>query len=354
MWSNSVEERLQHMYLERDYLRVIDNAILNIEILNSRYHSNDFLRNSRNNRNFHRNRRNRTWNTWSSPNRNYIFSSGVTPPPAPPSVPPPPPPPPPPIRRPFSNSLSLYTRPPTRLPTTTTQTNTLNDNINNFINNTLYTPSRPDYPTFNQVSSATTIMNFSDLSNNNCTICPISRDTFEPNDIIIRINHCGHVFKKDSLLVWFETNSRCPVCRHDIRQRQSSTQPQSRISLPITNSTNNNVTGSTGATVNTTNPISSPINWNYPNSTDTSNLLSNIGRNFLNYDISNNDLDANLNNILTENLTNVLDNIGSSVFENLAGSVEQALSQTFYNDLSNNNLATTLEYTMEFPTGRLT
>ena len=353
MWSNSVEERLQHMYLERDYLRVIDNAILNIEILNSRYHSNDFLRNNRNNRNnrnsrsFNRYRRNRTWNAWSNPNRNYIFSSGVTQPPVPPPTPPPPPPPLPPP--PTSNTFSFYTRPTN----TTRQTNTLND----FINNTLYTPSRPDYPTFNQVSSATTVMNFSDLSNNNCTICPISRDTFEPNDTIIKINFCGHVFKKDGLLSWFETNSRCPVCRHDIRRTVPTRQPPRQ---PTVNQdlSNNNVSGSTGGTNNTTNPISSPLNnfFNnrYSNSTDISNLYSNIGRNFLNYDLSNNDLDVNLNNILTENLTNVLDNIGTSVIENLAGSVEQALTQTLYTDLSNNNLATTLEYTMEFPPGRLT
>jgi len=327
MWNNSVEERLQHLYLERDYLRTLDNALLNIEILNSRYHSNEFLRNNRNNRSFNRHRRNnRTWNSFSNPNRNYIFGSG--------NIPPPPPPPP---RPPISNSFSFYTRPRT----TTTQTNTLNDNINNFINNTLYTPTRVDFPTFNQVTSSTTVMNFSELSNNNCTICPISRDTFLPNDTIIRINHCGHVFKKDSLLSWFETNSRCPVCRHDIRHRPPTRQP------PIQNLSNNNLT----STNNTTNP--SPIGNLFNNiySNSTSNLISNISRSFLNYDLSNNDLDANLNNILTENLTSVLDNIGSSVIENLAGSVEQALSQSLYTDLSN-NLTTSLEYTMEFPPGR--
>ena len=158
MFNNSVEERLQHMYLERDYLRTLDNVLLNIEIINSRYHSNDFLRNNRINRHFNRSRRNnRTWNSWSNPNRNHIFSSGNT-------IPPPLPP--------LSNSFSFYTRP------RTTSTNTLNDNINNFINNTLHTPSRPNFPTYNQVSSSTTTMDFSDLSNNTCTICPISRDNF--------------------------------------------------------------------------------------------------------------------------------------------------------------------------------
>tara|TARA_Y100001970_G_scaffold294168_1_gene447873 strand:- start:1507 stop:2517 length:1011 start_codon:yes stop_codon:yes gene_type:complete len=331
MWSNSNEERLQHMYLERDYLRTIDNVLLNIEILNSRYHTNDFLRNSRNNRNNRRNNRNRTWNSWTRPNRNYIYSSGTHSTPIPPPPPPPLPPPPPPIFPP----PNLWSRPSTRM-NTSTNTN-LGENLTNFINNTLYTPSRPDFPTYNQVIRATTTTNFSDLSNNNCTICPISRDNFEPNDIVLQINHCGHIFKKNSLLSWFETNSKCPVCRYDIRQQQPNVQQPNVRQLR-------------------TNRILAPTTTNtYSNSTDTTNLYSTLGRNLFNSDLSNNIIfdsnnNNNLNNFITQNLTNVLDNIGSSVIENLAGSVEQALNQTLNTtDLSNNNISTAFGYTLQFP-----
>jgi hypothetical protein len=47
--------------------------------------------------------------------------------------------------------------------------------------------------------------------------CPISLEEFGRNDHILRIRHCKHIFKEESLLNWFRRNVRCPVCRYDIR-----------------------------------------------------------------------------------------------------------------------------------------
>jgi len=47
--------------------------------------------------------------------------------------------------------------------------------------------------------------------------CPISLEEFGRNDNILRIRHCKHIFKEESLLNWFCRNVRCPVCRYDIR-----------------------------------------------------------------------------------------------------------------------------------------
>ena len=47
--------------------------------------------------------------------------------------------------------------------------------------------------------------------------CPITLDQFQLNERILKIRHCGHVFKRDALMSWFQRNVRCPVCRHDIR-----------------------------------------------------------------------------------------------------------------------------------------
>ena len=33
-----------------------------------------------------------------------------------------------------------------------------------------------------------------------------------------RIRHCGHFFHGNCINEWFEINSRCPVCRYDIRE----------------------------------------------------------------------------------------------------------------------------------------
>lgn len=47
--------------------------------------------------------------------------------------------------------------------------------------------------------------------------CPITLESFQENEEICRIRHCGHTFKKPAILSWFQRNVRCPVCRYDIR-----------------------------------------------------------------------------------------------------------------------------------------
>jgi len=46
-----------------------------------------------------------------------------------------------------------------------------------------------------------------------CSICqePISSGGS-------RIRHCGHVHHRTCILCWFSMSTRCPVCRHDIRE----------------------------------------------------------------------------------------------------------------------------------------
>jgi hypothetical protein len=45
------------------------------------------------------------------------------------------------------------------------------------------------------------------------TECPISLEPFEPNAEVAQINRCGHIFNRNELSHWFQTNSRCPTCR---------------------------------------------------------------------------------------------------------------------------------------------
>ena len=48
--------------------------------------------------------------------------------------------------------------------------------------------------------------------------CPISLERFEGDTEVSQIIHCGHIFNREDLNVWFERNVRCPVCRYDIRR----------------------------------------------------------------------------------------------------------------------------------------
>jgi uncharacterized Zn finger protein (UPF0148 family) len=72
-------------------------------------------------------------------------------------------------------------------------------------------------PTENQISSATRNINYGLIENPLNLSCPISLETFESDNDVTQIVHCGHIFNEDSLNQWFQSNVRCPVCRYDIR-----------------------------------------------------------------------------------------------------------------------------------------
>lgn len=82
-------------------------------------------------------------------------------------------------------------------------------------------------PTREQISSSTTLVRFSTISddNNSYSRCPISQESFSENTTVTRINHCGHYFSSFAINRWFEMSTICPVCRHDIRETVS--QPDS-------------------------------------------------------------------------------------------------------------------------------
>ena len=47
--------------------------------------------------------------------------------------------------------------------------------------------------------------------------CPIDLLDFVPEDAILRIRQCGHIFREMNLRRHFRRNPRCPLCRFDIR-----------------------------------------------------------------------------------------------------------------------------------------
>ena len=71
-----------------------------------------------------------------------------------------------------------------------------------------------------EIGRATELSIYSDISTNQL-MCPITQQNFLPNDNILRIRHCGHVFIASRLRQWFRSHHDCPVCRHDIRSTVS-------------------------------------------------------------------------------------------------------------------------------------
>jgi hypothetical protein len=72
------------------------------------------------------------------------------------------------------------------------------------------------------MSTETTPLVFSDIVTPLNTECPIRLEPFEPNSSVVRINRCGHIFYPAGLQHWFDTNSRCPVCRTELRPQSQS------------------------------------------------------------------------------------------------------------------------------------
>ena len=84
-------------------------------------------------------------------------------------------------------------------------------------------------------------------------VCPISLDPFYIGDVVCEIRGCGHVFKRPPLMNWLRRNSRCPVCRYELRNFTEPT--TSTVSTEASSSTSSTVsteaTASTDATAST-------------------------------------------------------------------------------------------------------
>ena len=78
------------------------------------------------------------------------------------------------------------------------------------------------YPTQSQIELATRNVKYCDIVTPINRSCPISLENFNDNDIVTVIRFCGHIFNTEELNRWFTTNCKCPVCRYDIRNYNSS------------------------------------------------------------------------------------------------------------------------------------
>ena len=111
-----------------------------------------------------------------------------------------------------------------------------------FINNTLWTHNPISNPaSINNIVDNTTVHSWKDIKDNydSDERCPIDLSILQDEDTIIKINHCGHIFKRNNIMRWFCLNSKCPVCRYDIRSTRPTTQTD------LSRNTTNNINSST-------------------------------------------------------------------------------------------------------------
>jgi hypothetical protein len=95
--------------------------------------------------------------------------------------------------------------------------NLLTDSLFTFVTETT-TPLQ--MPTSEQIERSTETLSYSreqfQTQTLSDTVCPITLDEFQDGDEILKINVCGHIFKKEALQNWFRRNIICPKCRQSI------------------------------------------------------------------------------------------------------------------------------------------
>ena len=87
-------------------------------------------------------------------------------------------------------------------------------------------------PTREELDRASTLEQCSSTSEDICSIC---QDTFKTDQPIRRLNYCDHSFHKTCVDTWFQTNVKCPMCRHDIRNIHRAPPPPVPDNHRITN-----------------------------------------------------------------------------------------------------------------------
>jgi hypothetical protein len=158
------------------------------------------------------------------------------------------------------------------------------------------------YPTPSQIEAATRNVQYCDILNPINRTCPISLETFTDTDMVSVIRYCGHIFKREQLSTWFQTNCRCPVCRYDIRNYTSNS-----ILLNQTDISNNSIDISNNF-----------VEEEYEETNDNSNSTMNTITSYLDL-LFDNGLNS-LNDNLINEYTNVIENNDANILLNLLNS----------------------------------
>ena len=93
-----------------------------------------------------------------------------------------------------------------------------------------YLPRRELTP--EMLSRETTEYIFNEIDEPNNLACPISLEHFQPEQNVIMINRCKHIFNPNHLRTWFETKTTCPMCRCNLLEPEP--QPVNRFASMAT------------------------------------------------------------------------------------------------------------------------
>ena len=173
-------------------------------------------------------------------------------------------------------------------------------------------------PSIDQINIATTCFPYNfDASYNQCSI---TMEEFEENEIVCKIKHCGHTFKKNAIMNWFERSVRCPICRYDIRNYRE----------PMNSNEDEHEHEDENNNESAESEENDSSNVDEPDSVDNDDAPG---------------LRPTITNVIENELTNVANEIINNFGDDLTNNITQIL-QTYMNntDASNRNVETTFEF----------
>ena len=131
-----------------------------------------------------------------------------------------------------------------------------------FLNNTLNTASYPSYTlSREQINNSLTTVAWRDIRNStDQTLCPINQVAFTDDEMVSRINRCGHVFSTSAINNYLlNYDNRCPVCRTNLSINLNNIPPTNNITSSQTAQTTTNTESTSASTDNTSLTRDAPI-----------------------------------------------------------------------------------------------
>jgi hypothetical protein len=178
----------------------------------------------------------------------------------------------------YLDNMQLFTLPNTTTERNSTNRNTYsNPNLTNQFSRILHSFLEPINvtPSQTQIQNATRNIVYGDILDPINNSCPISLENFTDTSNVTMIRHCRHIFNTSSLMAWFDSNCKCPVCRYDIRDYRvninnaniSTTEEESISDEEIETNTTTNNDANTNNNINTSSRNNNNVNNNVNNTT---------------------------------------------------------------------------------------
>ena len=91
--------------------------------------------------------------------------------------------------------------------------------------------------TISEIEENTEIVSYNSILSNDIlnTECPITRETFTPQSVVLILKQCKHCFVPFRMMTWLETHATCPLCRCNVIQNTTNT---TNTQTEVNNTTN--------------------------------------------------------------------------------------------------------------------